>query len=77
MRHLYEVFIVDPEKESVIYAARIIAKSAQGAERSAVMEMAITEPETFAGDIDDYDFITNELGDVRPKQKVQEVKVVD
>ena len=71
MRYLYEVFIIDPEEDNVLFRGHVIAKDRNGAERKVV---AGTELE---GDLDDYDFIVNKLGEVRPKKEVQEVKILE
>jgi hypothetical protein len=71
MRHLYEVYIVDPETDVVQKLEGIVAATEKSAERKAI------QGSNFDKDLDDYDFIVVKLGDVRAKKSVQEVKVVE
>lgn len=71
MRGLFDVYIVDPENDSVIWEWEgVVAKDEQSAKLKAVSKA------TLGGDVDDYDIIVVKLGSVRPKKEVQEVKVV-
>lgn len=70
-RMLYEVFIVDPELEEVVYHTYKVATSATGAERKVLTSIQLDK------DVEDLDFITRKIGDVRSKKEVQEVKVVE
>lgn len=77
MRSLYEVFIVDPrldDKSNPVLAHRFeVAESETAARLKAALSYFGAE---HVDDIEDYDIIVRRIGDVRPKRKVREVKVV-
>lgn len=70
MRGLFEVFIVDPKADSIVFSIKLVAKDKASAELKAVAKW------TFSGDVDDFDIVTVRLGDIRPKKETQKVQVV-
>jgi hypothetical protein len=68
MRGLFEVFVVDPESGKIVTEEVVVADSDKKAELK-VMRAIDADP-------DDVDIIVRRLGDVRPKRKVQEVRMV-
>jgi len=71
---LYEVFIVDPDEEMIVYHGLEFSGSESGAERKALLN---AEAEGCIGkDPDEYDFGTRKVMALRPKREVQEVKLV-
>jgi len=68
---LYDVYIVDPEAEKVIFhKPGVIAKDETLAKMIAFKDCPLEKP------IDEYDFICHPLGNVRPKKEMQEVKII-
>lgn len=72
MRGLFEVFIVDPETETIIFNGCIVATDEGTARLKAALSPALDRDK-----VDDYDFIVRRLGDVRAKRQVREVRVVE
>lgn len=73
-RGLYRVYIVDPETDEVIHdTGAIVARDEDSARLKAVQIAG----GTLVKDIDDYDFVVVELGDVRAKKEVQEVRLAE
>ena len=72
MRHLYEVLAVDPEEDALLYSDKMIAKSGSSAKIKALSKAGLGDDV----DVDDLDVIIVQLGDVRDKKQVQEVKIV-
>jgi hypothetical protein len=72
MRRLYEVFVVDPEEDEVISQELLIAKSGSSAKIKALSKAGLSDDI----DYDDLDVIVVQLGDVRDKKEVQEVKIL-
>ena len=70
MRHLYEIHVVEPQKGVVVKTELVVAET----EDSAKLKVARMLPAEL--DLDDFDILVNELGDVRAKKTVKEVKVV-
>jgi hypothetical protein len=68
VRGLFEVFVVNPESGEIVKRDVVVADSDKKAELK-VMRAIDVDP-------DDVDIIVRRLGDVRPKRKVQEVKVI-
>ena len=77
MRGLYEVYIVDPDEDEIVWETPkpFVAKDEDSAERKAI-RMAGDKLDD-SKDLDDYDFIVIELGSVRPKKEVKKVRVVE
>ena len=71
VRGLFEVFIVNPETDTVWCERKVVARDADGARMKAI-RLGIP-PEH---DPEDYDVICRRIGDVRLKTKVKEVRVV-
>ena len=72
-RGLFLVYIVDPATDEVVHeTGAIVAKDEDNAQLKAVRMAG----GTLTKDIDDYDIVVVELGDVRDKKTVQEVKVI-
>jgi hypothetical protein len=72
MRGLYQVTVVDPERDMIWDSMQVIAKSEGGAKLKALRVLDGLDDR----DPDDLDIIVVRLGDVRAKREVQEVKVV-
>ena len=77
-RMLYEVYIYDPEAERIIHRWVGAAKDESTAQMKAWQDRCT---QTFgvgeSTNVEDYDFVCNELGTVRAKKEVQEVKIID
>ena len=72
MRGLFQVYVIDPKKETVIGNILVIAKNEKSAEIK-----ALTKAMPFDEfDIDDLDIVTVKLGSIRAKKEVQKVCVV-
>lgn len=71
MRGLFQVLIVDPDKDDIVYETVLVAADAAVAKLKAAVKANLPK------DVDEYDFAVVKLGDVRPKQKVKEVKVIN
>lgn len=72
MRGLFEVFIVDPERDDIVAQQYVVAANDERARLKAFRAANSALP----GDIDDYDIIVRRIGDVRAKRTVAEVRVV-
>jgi hypothetical protein len=71
MRGLFQAYIIDSADDEVICQSKpFVAKDEENARLKAVQQAELP------GDLDDYDIIIERLGDVRAKQKIQEVRVV-
>lgn len=70
MRKLYEVYVIDPEDDSILVREVLVARDKESAKLKVVQRVV------FPRDLDEFDFIVVALGDVRAKKEVQEVKVV-
>lgn len=74
MRRLFDVFVVDPEEDTIIWSngdVPIIATNKENASLKAVAKANLQK------DIDDYDIVVVCLGgNIRAKKTVQEVKVI-
>ena len=68
-RGLYRVITVDPEKGTVEIDELVVANDEVGAKLKVLRDIA--------GDLDDFDIIVVRLGNVKPKRRPQEVKIVD
>ena len=73
-RMLYEVFIVDPDEEMIVYHGLEFSGSESGAERKALLNAEAED--CISKDPDEYDFGTRKVMALRPKREVQEVKLV-
>ena len=71
MRHLYEVFVIDPEEDEILFTDTFIAKSGSSAKIKALSKTDLNDI-----DFDDLDVIVVQLGDVRDKKEIQEVKIL-
>ena len=72
MRYLYEVYIGDPEADSLMNHSRVIAKSGSSAKIKALSKASLADDV----DVDDLDVIVVQLGEVRDKKQIQEVKIL-
>lgn len=74
MRRLFDVFVVDPEEDTIVWSngsVPIIATDKENASLKAVAKAGLLK------DIDDYDIVLVCLGgNIREKKTVQEVKVI-
>lgn len=71
MRGLFEVFIVNPENDTLWAEIKVIANDGDGARMKAVRSGIPPEK-----DPEDYGIIVRRIGDVRAKTKVKEVRVL-
>lgn len=76
MRGLFEVFVVDPATEDVRLHVYVVATDEAKARLKAVQKGLKESLLVSIDDLDDFDFIVCRRGDIQPKRKVQEVKVV-
>lgn len=60
---LFDVVIVDPEEEKIVWEDRVLSLSSSGAKTKAWVSAELGDE-----DPDDYDFIVMKLGDVRTKE---------
>lgn len=72
MRGLFEVFIVDPNTDTIVLERRVVSTDENKARLKALLESRII----LENGVDDYDIIVRRIGDVRAKKEVREVRVV-
>jgi hypothetical protein len=70
VRYLFQVWIVDPKLEGVLNVLTVVAKDRS----EALLKAPI--PADVRANADDYDFLIEQVGEVRPKRETQKVKVV-
>jgi len=68
-RGLYRVITVDPEKATIEIDELVVANDEASAKLKVLRDAV--------GDFDDFDIIVIRLGNVRPKRRPQEVKIID
>ena len=70
---MWKVYIADPKSETMVYDDVVPA----GSKESAKIKAAAKAGSHVTENVDDYDFGVHLLVELRPKEKVQKVRVVD
>lgn len=70
-RGLFEVYVIDPDKEAIIHHAVLVADGEENAKLRALLAAKLS-----AEDLDRYDVVVTVLGGVRAKRRPQEVKII-